>query len=45
MVIEHRSLKLSDNVTFLWYVSEIGTLLLKLVLEIGTSVLFSYALN
>ena len=40
-----RHLKLLGNVTYLWQLSEIGTLLLKLVLEIGTLVLFSYALN
>ena len=44
-VNKHRSFKLSGKVTFLWKLSEIGTLLLKLVLEIGTLVLFSYAFN
>ena len=41
----HRSFKLSGKVTFLRWLSEIGTLLRKLVLEIGTLVLFSSALG
>ena len=36
----HRSFKLSGKVTFLRWLSEIGTLLRKLVLEIGTLMLF-----
>ena len=41
----HWSFELSDKVIFLWYLSKIGLLLLKLVLEIGTLVLFSSAFN
>ena len=32
-------------VTFLWQLSEVGTLMLKLVLETGTLVLFSSVFN
>ena len=41
----HRSFKLSDNLIFLWQLSQIGPLLLKLVLEIWTLVRFSSTLN
>ena len=42
---EHTRFKLSGKVKFLWQLSEIGSLLLILVWEIGALVLFSYVLN
>ena len=44
-VNEHRNFKLSDQITFLWRLSKIGILLLKLVLEIGILGLFPSAFN
>ena len=41
----HISFKFSGKFTFSWQLSEIDTLLLKLLLEIHTLELFSYALN
>ena len=41
----HRSFKLASKVTFLWYFSEIGTSILKLVLEISKLVRLSSAFN